>query len=220
MLQIAYCLGAIAVGIALNAASNRILPTDFVDGSPRWMWYHTQAFQLMVAPALVCWAWAGHSFALGWLTLPRASLALRERVLVRAFVGFFAKDLTEDQQPLYHMHHVVCAAMCFGALLVPRAGPMVLAGAAVLEFGSGFFGQTRLFPGSSRTWNLYLVMMSLSNVVTALMVLQMQQIEALPLVVKCAYTVLVVIMIGMRQETAVREWRNARKGGAAAKERV
>ena len=94
----------------------------------------------MLCPLALLRAWAFEAFAPGWLVLPRAAAfeaagagARATRHVVRLLVGYFAKDLLEQQQALYHAHHVACIGMTVAALAVPCAGPAVLAGATMLE---------------------------------------------------------------------------------------
>ena len=224
---------AFAAGAAVNAVARRCLPGDMLDGSPRWCWLVAKLFQQVLCPLALLRAWAFEAFAPGWLVLPRAAAfeaagggARATRHVVRLLVGYFAKDLLEQQQALYHAHHVACIGMTVAALAVPCAGPAVLAGATVLECGSSTYGATVLYPSEgamkrralrrraasppargfseylrNRAILRYVVGMTASNLVpAALFAYVVIFLECVPVGFKVTYTLILSVLLFMRQQ--------------------
>ena len=157
-------------------------------------------FQFVICPILVAFAFVDSGVGLNaWLVKDQASVGIADRVAARALLCYFGKDLLEQQSLLYHLHHIACVSMTFGALFVPCAGTSVIGGACVLEFGTACMCLSRLRPKCEGSRWLYVLGMSASNVLAAGLVLFMLQLDCLDWSLKSVYAVVIGILLFMRQ---------------------
>ena len=118
---------------------------------------------------------------------------------MRLLIGYFGKDLLEPQGALYHLHHVACIGMTLASLVVPCAGPAVVAGACVLEAGSATMGMSYMYPESRGARLRWVVGMTASNAVAGGTFAYILTLDCLPLAVKATYTAVLGTLIFMRQ---------------------
>ena len=206
------------VGLLYTFLWSMLMSGKVSHGSPYYNWMSCVPLQTVGFPALALYGWWSSPFtptewlAAGWESEGRVA----ERLFLFGIVGYMAKDLPAGMDRVYFAHHAVCSAMAVAFLYVPPAGVMI-AGSAVLEWGS--VSQTlHLFnPKSAAALYAHVAIMTLSNIGAVALALFYLTVPTSPIAVRGGFAFVVVGLSLSRQMYA---HGNARAFWAAATKKL
>eukprot|EP00667_Euglena_gracilis_P015694 EG_transcript_16340 len=203
-------LGALAAATTVAVALNQVFAQLFSDkplhGFPRWRWILSVFIQCTaLLLCLVMTALTNGPLGAEWLAKPWADFP--DHFWMKGYfyvlVAAQARDLSQFENKLLFVHHVVVIATALGCLLVLQYGAgFYVYVSGVLEIGSIFYNLRVLYPTSHISHFLYSVVMPLSNLAALVAVpLLTWSPPQSPAGVRAAYIVaLVGVCVGRERE--------------------
>mmetsp|Transcript_31415 Transcript_31415/g.61226 ORF Transcript_31415/g.61226 Transcript_31415/m.61226 type:complete len:236 (+) Transcript_31415:31-738(+) len=216
------CVGA-ACGFSLNRIAKAVGPDDIVMRYPRWVWLTGSFVQFVVYPLLYYLAWSGKDFSLGWLQgtwtdylQPGGGGMDYEYMLIYALFGYMVKDVASMKSDrLFLVHHIVSIVLALVILYLPAGVGLSLSGLVILEVGTAFYGLKCQYPQSKVFLWLYLVMMTLSNLVVEVLIVWFYFLAPPSAYFKVLYAVFGTGLIYGRQAEVAKDFWFARRQSKA-----
>jgi hypothetical protein len=129
---------------------------------------------------------------------------LYSRVFYANLLAHFAKDFIFGMDPLIIIHHIVCiGGMSLQTYVIVEGANAMLLGSAILELGSAAYNLVNLYPSSRLCLWLYVVTMAMSNLGAAWTAWVWLQLPGHPPGVDVGVTLVMALLIGMRQKVAM-----------------
>lgn len=175
------------LGVLSQLVGRQIFSHEMLQGSARWTWLVGGWYQSFLFPYLALSAWSAWSYDLSdfllgtWpefqsgdadgattTTNPTSSRSpmVYETLFMYCFFGFLAKDFIVKMNPIYFVHHAVCALAIMLWLFWPAPLPIgaAVAGCTIFELGS--LSQTVFYLRGIEAWAEYFhfFLMSASNI--------------------------------------------------------
>mmetsp|Transcript_41392 Transcript_41392/g.95891 ORF Transcript_41392/g.95891 Transcript_41392/m.95891 type:complete len:170 (+) Transcript_41392:336-845(+) len=147
---------------------------------------------------------------------PRASLrqwlgqsmqsptAWASRLFFYNITAHFLKDFMQGLEPMLVAHHVFCIAILFlQAYVIVDGANSCLAGCAAFELGSAAYNLIKLYPGCESFVTIYVVVMTISNVLAVWCYWEWVKLPDHPKSVDVFATMVTLTLAIMRQKVAL-----------------
>eukprot|EP01064_Diplonema_japonicum_P018592 TRINITY_DN27295_c0_g1_i1.p1 TRINITY_DN27295_c0_g1~~TRINITY_DN27295_c0_g1_i1.p1 ORF type:complete len:262 (+),score=22.34 TRINITY_DN27295_c0_g1_i1:67-786(+) len=175
---------SVALGIVVNTVYAALYSETLLDGSPLWSWYSATLYQAVSFPIISYLLVADKGFPeirnmanCSWENAgePRCGSMMYEEILMYMVISYFVKDmfvLLRNYHINVHfiLHHLVCIIGSYVILNFSVNGGVSAfsLGITELEFGSFVMSRYLLNPSSPFLFYSYLVVMTISNLIAAI----------------------------------------------------